>query len=103
MAQKIEEFPQGSRHGTRTYPWEEWQDGSAWKLQRGAKKDFDAPIDQFRNRCYTRAKNVGLAVRTSKLIVETDDEAEEFLIVQFFDPEHPAAGHLATANGARGA
>lgn len=42
----------------RTYPWDEWMDGSTWNLVQG--EDFGASVVSFRNRCYTKAKEVGM-------------------------------------------
>ena len=80
MAEPIDVFPGQQHQSTRRYPWDEWCDGRIWKLVRGV--DFDAPVDQFRNRFYPQANNRGLKVRSAKLV----EGEQEILVVQFFDP-----------------
>jgi hypothetical protein len=78
MAQRITAFPITDGPVRRRYPWDDWLDGSVWKLQAGV--DFDADVDQFRNRCYTMAARRELSVRTTK-VIEGDDI---FLVFQFY-------------------
>lgn len=89
MAERIEEFPAEQRPPTRRYPWDQWTDGSVWKLVRG--EDFDQEIDQFRNRLYPQAHRRGLKVRTAKRKERKRGGKEplerEILVIQFFKPE----------------
>ena len=36
MARKLEAFPETAK--SRTYPWDEWTDGSVWEIKQG--EDF---------------------------------------------------------------
>ena len=81
MAERVTDFPTPPRQ-TRRYPWAEWTDGSTWRLVRGV--DFDAPVDNFRDRLFSVAKRRNLKVTTSKA---TEGEVE-VLYAQFFgDPD----------------
>lgn len=79
MAERIAQFPTPTR--SRRYPWEEWTDGTVWKLRAG--EDFDAEVDQFRNRLYTQAARRGMSVTTQKGV---DDDGTEVLFMQFIAP-----------------
>jgi hypothetical protein len=83
MADRIQDFPAEERPPTRRYPWKEWADGSVWRLVRG--EDFDQLTDQFRNRFFSKAKQLGLKVRTTKMIEDNGvPSGREILVVQFF-------------------
>lgn len=91
MADRIEHFPAEQRPPTRRYPWEEWADGSVWRLVRG--EDFDQEVDDFRNRLYPQAKRRGMKVRSAKRLERPKAEGvaleREILIIQFYSPEGP--------------
>ena len=101
MADRIDEFPAEQRPPTRRYPWDEWTDGSPWKLVRG--EDFDQEVDQFRNRLYPQAKRRGLKVRSAKRVERAMKDGKplerEILVIEFFDPSGKAVV-AASANGA---
>jgi hypothetical protein len=90
MADRIEHFPAEKRPPTRRYPWNEWADGSVWKLVRGV--DFDQEVDQFRNRLYPQAKRRGLKCRSAKRVERAGTLEREILIIQFYDPSELSAG-----------
>lgn len=100
MADRIDQFPAEQRPPTRRYPWDEWTDGSAWKLVRG--EDFDQEVDQFRNRLYPQAKRRGLKVRSAKRIERVERTGKplerEILVIEFFGPDGGAVD--ASVNGA---
>lgn len=88
MAERIEDFPTPIQERK---PWDEWTDGSTWRLERG--EDYPAevrvnsktgkqinPTDDFRNRLYTQAARRKLSVRTKKLV----EDGKEFLIFCFY-------------------
>lgn len=99
MAERIEEFPAEQRPPTRRYPWDDWTDGSVWRLVRG--EDYDQETDQFRNRLYPQAHRRGLKVRTAKRVERKRGGGEplerEILVVQFYDPNASAAKNGASA------
>lgn len=83
MADRIEHFPKEERPQARRYPWREWADGSPWRLVRG--EDYDQETDQFRNRFFSKAKQLGLKVRTTKMTEKNGGPPNpEVLVVQFF-------------------
>lgn len=49
-------------------PWDEWLDGSIWRLRRG--EDFDVSAPTIQKRAHPAAQSRGLRVQTS---VEDDD------------------------------
>jgi hypothetical protein len=109
MADRIEHFPAEQRPPTRRYPWNEWTDGSVWRLVRG--EDFDQETDQFRNRLYPQASRRGMKVRSAKRIEEVINESDattratqrEVLFIQFFEADSTTAesdAQFASANGA---
>lgn len=60
MAERLGKFPEhGNAH--RHYPWNEWLDGSAWKLIAGV--DFTGDARTFRQTAYAAAKRRGFKVR----------------------------------------
>lgn len=102
MADRIEQFPAQQRPPARRYPWNEWTDGSAWRLVRG--EDFDQPIDDFRNRLYPQAKKRRLKVRSAKRVEDAHGtEPLEVLVIEFYDPDKlggavvPAKGNSTAA------
>jgi hypothetical protein len=101
MADRINQFPSAKRPPSRRYPWDDWTDGSPWKLVRGV--DFDQEVDQFRNRLYPQAKRRGLKVRSAKQVERSAEHGErEILVIEFFDPEAPPVEVPASKNGASG-
>jgi hypothetical protein len=75
MAQRIDEWPKSLSTG---YPWDEWLDGSIWKLK--ADEDFKAKVQTFRSNAGTQARKRGGKIR-SRLFRE--DNGDEYLIIQF--------------------
>lgn len=47
------------------YPWEEWADGQARTLTRGA--DFDCEVEAFQNAVYVWARRHGLKGQTQRI------------------------------------
>lgn len=64
MAKKVQDFD-FSRSGSRPtkYPWEEWLDGSIWRLEKG--EDFDVDTESFRSSVGTAADRLGKVARTA--------------------------------------
>lgn len=58
MAERIEEFPAGTRH-----PWGEWLDGQVWKLTPGV--DFTASTESMRVSAHRAAARRGVRVRAT--------------------------------------
>ena len=77
MATRSQHFPVTPRRKQRSYPWDEWTDGSSWPLVRG--EDFDLELEVFRNKLYTQATRRGLGVHTHK-----DRNNPDVLHVQFY-------------------
>lgn len=73
------DFPTGGP--VSKYPWDEWLDGSVWRLIGG--RDFQVPADNFRRHVCTTAKRRGLEVRT------TVQDGDVILQALALDPEGP--------------
>jgi hypothetical protein len=64
MAEKLASFPKPERHGpSEMYPWDEWLDGSIWKLVRG--DDFTTKTKSFQYQVYAKAARRDVNVRVS--------------------------------------
>jgi hypothetical protein len=80
VAEKISDFTiQKTR--TSRYPWEEWTDGSIWRIKQG--EDFDTKVVSMVGTLYSKAKSRGL-----KVVLAYKDDAVEF---QFTKPVKPNA------------
>lgn len=78
MARRLKAFPE-VRGGRRAkYPWDEWTDGSIWELKRG--QDFEVPRYAMQTMLHTKARQLGLKVRTRSYESEKGDE---ILVFQF--------------------
>lgn len=78
MSEKLDSFPTSYTKKSK-YPWDEWFDGSVWKLTQ--KDDFpETKPTSFRVTIYTSAKNRGLSVRIHEL--DTDGS----LVIQAYKP-----------------
>lgn len=78
MGVKIEEFNfAATRGGGYGHPWEEWTDGSIWKVQKGV--DYEGITGKFRDRLYKRGKDHGMRVQSA---IVTED-GNEFVVFQF--------------------
>lgn len=73
------DFPAGGR--VAKYPWDEWLDGSVWRLIGGW--DFQPSAGNFRRVVYAAAKRRGLEVRT------TVQDGDVILQALALDPEGP--------------
>lgn len=71
MAERIDRIAQ---HGRARYPWDEWLDGSAWRISRGV--DFDCPVNSMASIIYQRAARGGLTV-----VVRQRDDSVELQVV----------------------
>lgn len=68
MAEVVSNLPIRERPDLRNegrYPWDEWLDGRAWKLEGG--KDFKQKPETFRMAVRTVAKRRGLKVKTRQV------------------------------------
>lgn len=64
------------------YPWEEWQDGSAWLILQG--EDFEVDLKSMQSQLYLRAKASNMQVRAQ---LQTDPNRPG--IVFRFYPDRP--------------
>ncbi len=59
MAERLENYEFANKAGRPLkYPWDEWLDGSVWRITRGA--DFDAKPSSVRSGVYRSAQQRGL-------------------------------------------
>lgn len=67
MAERLDSFPgRGPSVGAaQRYPWDEWFDGSVWKLKQG--EDFPGDIEGFRGTLYKKAQMRGHKARVALL------------------------------------
>lgn len=61
MAERITSLPKRPVGGPRKYPWDEWTDGSAWRIQRG--EDFDVEPASMAGLIRKHGVRSGLSVR----------------------------------------
>lgn len=73
MAQKIDKWPESVSTG---YPWDEWLDGSIWKLKAG--EDFKAKMHTFRSNAGTQARKRGGKLRSRKV----EENGDEYIVMQ---------------------
>lgn len=66
MAERVSEFPEilPSRGFTALYPWDDWLDGSVWKLD---EDDASTTLRSLRMSIQQKARQRGLKVRTGML------------------------------------
>jgi hypothetical protein len=64
MAERLENYEFGGRFGRPPkHPWNEWLDGSTWRITRGI--DFDARPSSIRQEILQTAARRGLGAETS--------------------------------------
>lgn len=82
MATKLEEFEFTRTYGNKPkYPWDEWLDGSIWKLVNG--EDFQGVSSKhFSSSIYNNARKRGMKARIQAL------DAGDTLVVQAYEPEN---------------
>lgn len=71
MGQRIDSFTNKPRTQGK-YPWNEWVDGSIWRITRGV--DFTARMSSMRSHLYGEAYRRGMRVGIS----EISDDVFEF-------------------------
>lgn len=74
MAQRIEAFSGGTAH-RGAYPWDEWMDGSIWRVFQ--QEDFPlTTIDGFRSTLAARARAQNKKVRTARIRLDKKEGIE---------------------------
>lgn len=68
MATKLVDMPK-----RRGHPWDEWTDGSAWRIRRG--EDFPGQLESMCVRLYSKAKELG---KELEIKVEKEDDSIAF-------------------------
>jgi hypothetical protein len=65
MAERVDAFPVVTLRGRGNgYPWDEWMDGSVWKLVQG--DDFGATITNFLSSAWKEASKRGHGCKTHR-------------------------------------
>lgn len=78
MAERLESFTFKHGGGKDAYPWDEWMDGTVWKLVRG--EDFDCPARTFQTRAHMAARHRGdIKFRTNTI-------DENTIVIQAYKP-----------------
>lgn len=75
MAEKLESFRFTGAGKPGRFPWNEWFDGSVWKLTRGV--DFEVAIPSFRSTVCNAARRLGGRARTQAV-------GEDVLVIQYY-------------------
>ena len=79
MAEKLESYEfSGRGHGC--YPWDDWCDGSIWRIVCG--EDYTVRTSSMRSQLAIKAKKLGMKVRTSQVRNKKDE-----LVFQFYNEE----------------
>lgn len=74
MAERIDNLT--PLRGRRSiYPWDEWMDGSAWRIRRG--EDFEVSAESMAQHIRNRARDGGMSAHAR---LTDDGEAVEFQI-----------------------
>jgi hypothetical protein len=70
VAERLESFEFPGNHGGKRHghPWDEWLDGTVWRLCQG--EDFQGSSSNFLGTAWKRASARGLGLRTHR---ESDD------------------------------
>jgi hypothetical protein len=74
MAERLDSFPASQQS---RYPWDEWLDGSPWRLMKG--QDFQSATPTFRANAQIQAKKRDGRIRSRA--IKTD--GHEALVIQF--------------------
>jgi hypothetical protein len=53
MAERVDSSLLTSTRNKHDYPWDDWLDGSTWKVVKGV--DFTVPVSSMRSECYIQA------------------------------------------------
>lgn len=67
MARELKRYDFGDRYrhnGRVGHPWNDWLNGSPWRLKRGT--DFSATVKNFQCACARAASARGLSIRTKR-------------------------------------
>lgn len=64
--EKLKEMPKRRGRGQK-HPWDEWADGSPWKITQG--EDFQGAVESMRTQLYGKARSLGKEVA---VVVEGD-------------------------------
>lgn len=65
MAERVEVSIAGRTHSRKAYPWNDWGDGSTWKLKQG--EDYFVPDTSFRGVVYAAAATRGMRAKTQSI------------------------------------
>jgi hypothetical protein len=79
VARRLKRYDFGDRYrnnGRVGHPWNDWLDGSPWRLRRG--DDFDASVKNFQAHAARAANARGLSIRTAR-------ESDEVVVIQAVD------------------
>lgn len=69
MAEKIETLSRNRKGPQPKYPWNEWANGSAWRIVRG--EDYEVLTPSMARAIYSHAERYGLDVEV-KLLLTAD-------------------------------
>ena len=72
------------RYEFQKYPWNDWADGSTWKLTLG--EDFTVDREKFRRSVHAQAERHGMRAITRS-------DGPKHLLVQFVKPGDPEPGN----------
>lgn len=82
MADRIDTFTPGKGGALPKYPWEDWTDGSPWRIHRG--QDYDISTESMAAVVRNYARRVGLTVETKR---SRDEDFVEFQFGRERDPD----------------
>lgn len=72
MAIRLDTMPK-RRGRASVHPWDEWADGSAWKITQG--EDFTGDLESMRTQLYGKARTLE---KTVELVVDKDEKTITF-------------------------
>lgn len=81
MSAVLKSWPPGAKRGSNNpYPWDKWFNGRIWQLEAG--KDFHVSVKSFATALRTRARALGLTVRSATV-------GGRYLVVENLTPTQP--------------
>lgn len=78
MAERIDALGSVRRGRPPLYPWDEWTDGSAWRITRGV--DFEVSAQSMASMIRIRANNTGVVASAN--VVDGDTVEFQFTPLQ---------------------
>lgn len=91
MAERLDHYDWSANRRRTNYPWDEWCDGSIWRVKQG--EDFEVSARSLESTLRAKAKVIN---KTAKVRIEQgpktalgSDEPQGIVVFQFVEPDRP--------------